>query len=170
MSARDPEPGTRGPVDRSALEQVYRDYGHIVLRRALQLLASEADAREVLHDVFVSLLDRPEQFQGRSSLVTFLYSMTTNACRNLVRNRQTRAALTERELGWRPPVVVASNDERQLAWQLLANLPERLACIAVYYFIDEMTHDEIADIVGVSRRQVGHLVARAQKEMRQCAA
>jgi DNA-directed RNA polymerase specialized sigma24 family protein len=45
--------------------------------------------------------------------------------------------------------------------RLLARLPLELAEVVVYYYVDEMTHDEIAEQIGCSRRQIGNLLARA---------
>ena len=43
---------------------------------------------------------------------------------------------------------------------LVPHLDEELAQVAVHYYLDEMTHAEIADILGCSRRQVGYLLER----------
>jgi RNA polymerase sigma-70 factor (ECF subfamily) len=147
------------------IDEIYALHGHIVLRRARQILGDEHEARDVLHDIFVSLLRQPEQFAHRASITTFLYAATTHACLNRLRNARTRGALTERELGGRTSAAGPVAEQRHLARSLLAMLPERLAAVAVYHFIDEMTHEEIAGIIDLSRRQVGNLVERARKEL-----
>jgi RNA polymerase sigma factor (sigma-70 family) len=148
------------------LERLYRDHAHLVLRRARRILGDDSEAREVLQEVFLSLLDRPEQFEARSSVVTFLYAMTTNACLNRLRNSRRRAALLDRQAAAEPAGSAPPGAMMCEAARLLARMPERLARVAVYYFIDEMTHEEIAEIIGVSRRQVGNLVQQAQEEAR----
>src|SRR5262245_9365437 len=75
------------------IAQVYAAHGHVVLRRARQILNDEAEAKDVLHEVFASLLARPEQFAGKSSVTTFLYSATTHLCLNRLRDGATRARL-----------------------------------------------------------------------------
>ncbi|HWX08955.1 MAG TPA: sigma-70 family RNA polymerase sigma factor, partial [Gaiellaceae bacterium] len=126
----------------------------------------EGDARDVLQEVFLSLLDRPEQFAGKSSLSTWLYSATTHLCLNRIRSDKTRSRLTAEQdravLGPSPP---APADRVAELRDLLARLPPDLALVAVYYFGDEMTHDEIAEVVGCSRRRVGHLVERLARIM-----
>ena len=61
--------------------------------------------------------------------------------------------------------VVASCGTALTAQQLLAQLPDQLAQVAVYYYFDEMTHEEIAELVGCSRRQVGNLVQQVQQRI-----
>jgi DNA-directed RNA polymerase specialized sigma24 family protein len=52
-----------------------------------------------------------------------------------------------------------------LVRQWLQRLPEELALVAVYAFVDEMTHQEIADQIGGSRRRVGDLLKRIEDVM-----
>jgi RNA polymerase sigma factor (sigma-70 family) len=151
------------------LDRLYRDHGHVVLRRAKHILGNETEAGEVLQQVFMSLVERPGQFRGDSSVTTFLYAMTTNACLNRLRSSRRRTVLIEKHFpaGDGQPAVPPA--ETMAAAQLLARLPDRLAKIAVYYFVDEMTRDEIADLIGVSRRQVGNLINQMLEEARRCA-
>jgi RNA polymerase sigma-70 factor (ECF subfamily) len=39
-------------------------------------------------------------------------------------------------------------------------MPEELAKAAIYHFVDGLTHQEISEILGCSRRHVGDLLAR----------
>ncbi len=145
------------------IEQVYRDHGYIVLRRARQILSDEDEAREALQEVFLSLASRPGQFAGYSSIATFLYRVTTNHCLNRLRNHRRRVRLTEhaRVNGTWTTAAEASVD----AQVALRRLPEKLARVAVYYYIDEMTQDEIAAVLGCSRKSVGKKLARLHKEI-----
>src|SRR5688572_26052095 len=72
---------------------VYQRHAPAVFRRARQILGNAADAREIVQDVFLSLFEAPHQFRGKSSLSTFLYSATTHACLNRVRNQRNRERL-----------------------------------------------------------------------------
>jgi RNA polymerase sigma-70 factor (ECF subfamily) len=154
------------PLD---IDRLYREYGHMVLRRARSILGNETEAQEVLQEVFLSLMDRPSQFGGRSSFATFLYRMTTNNCLNRIRNAKRRGQLLAENRAaseGRP----GSGGDRLLAQEVLASLPRKLASVAVHYYIDEMTHEEIADVMGCSRRMVGKWVEKVQHIAREQAA
>ena len=43
---------------------------------------------------------------------------------------------------------------------LLLRMPEPLAQVAVYYYMDELTHDDISRLLDCSRRHVGDLLER----------
>jgi RNA polymerase sigma-70 factor (ECF subfamily) len=151
---------------RSEIEALYRAHGHAVWRRALRLLQNEDDARDVMHDVFVELQRKGERFEGRSSIATYLYSMTTHVCLNCLRNRRTRARLLE---GYRPgpEFIPARGEGRALAVELLALLSPDDAALAIYLHCDELTHDEIAALRGCSRRHVSALAARLQRRLQE---
>jgi RNA polymerase sigma-70 factor (ECF subfamily) len=145
------------------LSELYRLHAASVFRRARRLLGNEAEAHEIVQDLFVSLLERPEQFAGRSTMSTFLYGATTHLCLNRLRNQRNRARLIRghTEADQAPPRT--SVDNLLALRAALASLPAELAEVAIYYFVDELSHQEIADLLGCSRRHVGNLVGRVQQ-------
>ncbi len=139
-----------------------------MLRRARRILGNEEDAREVLHDVFVSVIDRPDAFRGQSAITTWLYSATTHACLNRLRNQRTRARLlAENHVDSLSELSTPGTAESIVVLrELLARVPLELAQVAVYFYADEMTHEEIARVLGCSRRHVGDLVERLHASIR----
>ena len=147
------------PRTREDIAALYAAHGHVVLRRARQILNDEAEAQDVLQEVFMSFLLAPTQFAGNSSVTTFLYSASTNRCLNRLRDGKNRKRLLSGQAT--TEAIDARSEHLTQVRQLLARLPEELAEIVVYYYLDEMTHEEIADQLGCSRRQVGNLLERA---------
>ena len=141
------------------LEALYRKHGAMVLRRARQILRNDADAQEVLHDVFTTLLATPESFGGKCSVTTFLYRITTNQALSLLRKRSTRVRLLQ-QLAPTASVEPARSEQLALAAELVQALPEELAQLAIYYYLDEMTQGEIAETMECSRQWVSKLLIR----------
>jgi RNA polymerase sigma factor (sigma-70 family) len=140
------------------IDRLYREHGHVVLRRARELLRSEAEATDAVQDIFLSLVQRPEQLAGVVSVTAWLYRATTHYCLNRLRDRRGRTRILET---LQPVVAVASRSEMVAQVRsLLDKLPEPLGEVAVYHYVDGMTYDEIAAMLGCSRRQVGYLLAR----------
>jgi RNA polymerase sigma-70 factor (ECF subfamily) len=142
------------------VERCYRKYGHVVVRRAAAILGNRSDAEELAQDLFESFLASAPAFDGRSSIVTYLYKATTHRALNRLRDAKNRQRLLARHHDPEPAHSASSPDAAALASQLLAALPEELAAVAVYAFVDGMSHAEIAEILGCSRRHVGDLVER----------
>jgi len=147
------------------LDAMYRAHGHAVLRRARRLLRDEDAARDVVQDVFLELFRRPDAFEARSSLATYLYAATTHACLNRLRNGKTRARLVAIEGAARSATQPARAEAAAIASDLLAGLTDEEATLAMYLFCDELTHDEIAELMGSSRRHVGNLAVRLRRRV-----
>lgn len=145
------------------LDEIYREHGHAVLRRARRMLRDEDDARDVVQDVFLDLHRHPERFAARSSLATYLYAAATHACLNRIRDGKNRARLVAIETT--PASAPARSDTRALALEILAGLSDDDAMLAIYLYCDELTHDEIAALLGCSRRHVGDLAIRLRRRV-----
>jgi RNA polymerase sigma-70 factor (ECF subfamily) len=144
------------------IEALYRQHGHIVLRRARRLLGNEVDAFEVLQEVFLSLLENSAQLDRARSLVAFLYGATSHHCLNRLRNQHNRARLMEDHTDSVPEAAApARADDLAAVAQVLARLPADQARAAFHHHHDGMTHEEIALVMGCSRRHVGDLLERA---------
>ncbi len=142
------------------LDALYRKHAGTVYRRAVRILGSDAEAREVVQDVFLSLVERPSQYEGKSTLTSFLYSMTTNACLMRLRSHRTRTRLLNRHGESIAPRALSSPDVLPALDSVLQRAPEGLAEVAVYYYMDKLTHEEIARVLDCSRRHVGNLLER----------
>jgi RNA polymerase sigma-70 factor (ECF subfamily) len=128
----------------------------MVLRRARAMLGDEQAARDATQEIFVKVLGAWADFRADSSPVTWLYRATTNHCLNTLRDGARRSAaldqLTHAVVGHAP----AGLDERLTLRAVLDRVPGPLREIAVYYYLDQLSHDEIAKLTGVSRRTVGN--------------
>lgn len=145
----------------SVTDAIYRKHAPSVFRRARRLLGNDADAHEVVQDLFLSLLASPERFRGESTLTTFLYTATTNACLNRIRDDKNRLRLlAENPAGKVPRDAPLSVEQLTYLHELLRALPEPLGRVAVHYYLDDLTHEQIAKLLDCSPRHVGDLVTR----------
>jgi RNA polymerase sigma-70 factor (ECF subfamily) len=150
------------------IETLYLQYGASVVRRATQILHNADDAQEILQEVFARLIARPALLHTAREPAMFLYAVTTNACLNRLRNLRNRDRLVERELRpWHRDLADGSAQDLAIVLDLLVKLPEDQASAAVYYHLDGMSHHEIADVLGCSRRHVGNLLDRARLRVRE---
>jgi len=152
------------------LDKLYREHGHAVLRRARRLLRDDEDARDVVHDVYLDLLRNADRFQGRSSLATYLYAAATHACLNRLRDGKNRRRLLEIRTAAGARSTSAQAEPQTLATEILQSLDAEDAALAVYLYCDELTHDEIAELFGCSRRHVGDRAMRLRQRIMERAA
>ncbi len=140
----------------------YDRYAPALIRKAQRLLGTTVDAEDVVHGLFVDLLQKG----GVPPDLPYLYRAVTNRCLTLVRDRDNRARLlAQHEPALRGPVRTFV-DERAVGLDLLSRLVEDLdeaqVETLVYRFFDDMSLEEIAEIMNVSRKTVGNRLARVQ--------
>ena len=78
--ARLAERAARG--DRAALRELYLLHREAAQRVAFRYLGDEAEARDVVQDVFVTLLTQPAAFAPTARFSTWLWRVVANRCLN----------------------------------------------------------------------------------------
>jgi RNA polymerase sigma-70 factor (ECF subfamily) len=137
------------------MDMLYRRYGPMVLRRARAILGDEHAAHDLMQEVFLRALREGAQFRHEAAPVTWLYRATTNLCLNVLRD----GARRQRLMALQPALSANSEtkpDDKVALAAVLRQIPHSLREIAVYYYLDQMNQDEIAEVCGVSRRTVGN--------------
>ena len=140
-----------GPGDIRAL---YERYCRSVFARARALLGNDAAAKDAMQEVFLRVLHQNRDLRSERSPMAWLYRVTTNLCLNTMRDEKRRAELLLENPA--NDVVPGDAESRAIVLGILRLVPASVQEIAVYYHLDEMTHEEIAELMGVSRRTIGN--------------
>lgn len=74
--------------DRTAFEELYREYGPRVFRFAVRMIRDETKAEEVTNDVMVEIWKSADRFKGRSAVSTWIFSIARHRALNAVRRKQ----------------------------------------------------------------------------------
>jgi RNA polymerase sigma-70 factor (ECF subfamily) len=117
------------------------------------LLRDEQAALDAMQEVFIRAIRAGSEFRAESSPMTWLYRITTNYCLNSIRDNVRRGELL-RVKAVPSEEEPLSAEDRQTVLQLLSRLPADVGAVAIHYFIDEMKQEEVAEVLGVSRRFV----------------
>ena len=158
-------PGSENEVRRRQVTGLYRDFGPVVYRRCLRLLGDRAAAQDATQEVFVKLLGNMEQLQERDTVLPWIYRVATNHCLNLLRDARRRGEEAETE---NPKALAAADGPARpdafVDWELARSVLSRFdgdtQAVAVGVFVDGMNHDEVADVLGISRRTVSRKLER----------
>jgi RNA polymerase sigma-70 factor (ECF subfamily) len=137
------------------LERLYARHSQAVYRRARQLLTDDEAARDATQEVFMRVMRSGGSVPAEPTPTAWLHCVTTNLCLNQLRDRTRRSNLLTRR--YAPETTVSANGEaRATVLEILRLVPEELQDVAVYFFLDELTYDEIAGLLGVSKRTVSN--------------
>ena len=101
--------------DRAAFEELVRQYDQAVLRLALHLTGSEADAQDIYQDAFIKAYRNIGSFRFECSFYTWIYRIVTNLCLDYLRKRNVRkedSAVTTDEDGAEYNLIDQVSDNR----------------------------------------------------------
>lgn len=135
---------------------MYARYSCVIFRRARRLLKDEEAAADATHEVFLRLLRDGGSGAFEANPMAWLLRTTTNFCLNSLRDGRRRS-----ELMRIAEAVTTGNDVDALVTlrSILKQIPDDLRDVAVNYYLDGRSQDEIAAIVGLSRRTVCNRLA-----------
>lgn len=140
--------------------QAYLRYAPALQRKAERILQSRADAQDVVQSLFLELLQSPETDRD----LAYLYRAVTNRCLNLLRDQKTHARLLSEHDGMLRGPVRRSCEERSIDMQLLGKLVVSLdqahAEVLICHYFDDLSQEEVAELLGISRKTVGLRLAR----------
>jgi RNA polymerase sigma-70 factor (ECF subfamily) len=146
--------------------EAYYAHGRALLRKATRMLGNAEDARDLVQGLFVDLHARG---QGDVDL-PYLYRAVTNRCLTFLRDESNRARLLERHDEALAPAPRTHLESRVVGIDLLAKLvtvlDEPETEVLAYRYLDDMTQDEIAELLGVSRKTVGKRLDRVREAVR----
>jgi RNA polymerase sigma-70 factor (ECF subfamily) len=158
--------------DEDALRVAYRDHHAAVRAFARRLVGHDAEAEDLVHEVFVRLPAAARRFRGDASLRTLLVAMAANHARQHVRAAARRRAATERLQREQRVQPAATDDpaERHALAQALTRaldalpLDQRVAFVLCE--VEERTSAEAATIAGTSDGTMRARLLLAKKKLR----
>jgi RNA polymerase sigma-70 factor, ECF subfamily len=156
---RDP-PGERAQgVD--VLLDFYRRFGGIVYARCRSILRDDAGAQDATQDTFLRVQRHfARQLPGPDCALAWLYRIATNICLTERRNRKTRALAGQALAEGVDASLPAALERRDLAERLILDAAPALRTPAWLFHVDGMEQEEIARLLGCSRRTVATRLAR----------
>ena len=148
----------------------YERYGRALLRKAERIVGNREDARDILQGLFVDLYQRSDAPMD----LPYLYRAITNRCLTFLRDESNRARLLERHDAALAPARRTACDDQVIGLDLLLKLVRELdpaeSEVLAYRYVDDMTQDEIAALLGLSRKTVGKRLDRIRDAVRRLTA
>jgi RNA polymerase sigma-70 factor (ECF subfamily) len=137
--------------DQGAFSTLYDRYSGIVYSVALRVVREPASAEDILHEIFMQLWRKPEQFESaRGSLGAWLAVITRNRAIDFLRRQKPQDDPEEVYLA--SPVDLQTEVERNTAiekvQQVLQSMPDAQRKAVEMAFFEGLTHTDIAAKTG----------------------
>jgi RNA polymerase sigma-70 factor (ECF subfamily) len=159
--------------DAAAQEAIYRAFERPVRALARRLVPGAAAAADVAQDVFVEVLTRLEQYQGRGSFAGWVRTICVNKCLMHLRSPWRRGlhwveALARFDPQLQPdgPVSCRAGDSVDLE-RALERLGETARAVVWLHDVEGYTHAEIGALLGGTASFSKSQLARAHARLRE---
>ena len=160
----------RGDTDGAA--ELFERYSSAILRFTDRLLSDRALAEEVTQEVFVKVISRAYQYDGRAEVSSWLFAIAANACRD--RRRRDRRATVVPLDGLPEPTArgdgietaLLDRERRESVRRALAALSEEQREALVLARYHGMPYAEIAGVLGISVGAVKTRIFRAVETLK----
>ncbi len=160
--------------DTEAFRDIYDRHSVRLYNLCRRMSGSDAEAEELLQEVFLQAYRKLGSFRGDSSLGTWLYRLATNLCLDRLRSRQGKAdQLTDSLDAERPgePLRVSSTRpdsviERVDLERAIRRLPASYRAAFLLHDLEGFDHGEVGRIMGIAEGTSKSLVHKARLRLR----
>ena len=155
--------------DREAFRLLYDAYKDRVYSIAFYFSRDENSARDIVQETFLKIFNSISQFRGDANFSTWLYRVIVNACIDEQRRRKRFVPLLERAVN-RNMVQGASSEESYMQQRVadsvksaVATLRPALRVPILLRYVEGLSYNEIAEVLGCSSGTVASRLNRAHK-------
>ena len=154
--------------DRNAFGELFDVCRDRVYAIALGISGDRSAAADVSQEVFMKLLTRLPQFDGRASFATWLYRIVLNTA--IDHRRVARKSVTLPDTladGRRMDDDYARAEQRARVGRAVQALPVKLRAPLILRHVEGLAYSEIAKVLGVSAGTVASRLSRAHARLAQ---
>ena len=144
--------------DPGAFDLIVERHRRSVYQLCYRFVGNHEDASDLSQDVFLRAFRGLRTFRGQSSLATWLYRIGVNVCLNRLKAKSPLSAPTEsieeRQFidvrAESPPERMLKDERGARVRAAIAQLPRKQRVTLILRTYHEMSHQEIADVLGSS--------------------
>jgi RNA polymerase sigma-70 factor, ECF subfamily len=158
--------------DREAFRLLFEAYKDKVFSIAVYSCSGDQSrAGDITQQVFLKLMTNISQFRGESQFTTWLYRMVTNAC--IDEQRKQRRFLPFADVPAANKAEIKRPQEQRYAkleladsvQQAIAELKPKFRWPILLKYVEELSYEEIADVLGCSKGTVASRLNRGHKQL-----
>ncbi len=176
IGVRDDEP--------HAFEELVERYQHRLVAVLNHLVGSAEEAEDLAQEVFLRVYRARKKYRARAKFSTWLFTIANHLALNSLRSRQRRpvvplnlrdsgplgprpAERLARDRGVQPVQRMQQQELAAVVRQALEGLNERQRMAVVLNKFEEMSYEEIAQVMKLSTKAVKSLLSRARTNLRE---
>ncbi len=140
--------------EKYAFDEIYSSYASGMYGICLRYTRCEDDAQDVLQETFIKVFSNQKQYDPNSSIGAWIKTITINTALTYIRKTY-KYQLHEDdavfdELVWENEEATKVEDMKMKLLAILNKLPDGYRAVFNLFTIDNLTHKEIAEHLGIS--------------------
>jgi RNA polymerase sigma factor (sigma-70 family) len=156
------------------VDQLYRSHAADVARWVARLGGPGVDLEDLTQEVFALVQKHLMSYRGEALLTTWLFQITANVVRAHRRRERWRSFFgrahdvaegTAGQAAAPADDQIAQREARDLLYRALDQLKERYRTAIILFEIEDLTGEQVAELMGVSTANVWVLLHRARAEL-----
>ena len=151
--------------NREAFAQLVRRYQDSVYGLAVSMTGSHADAADMAQEAFIRAYTRLDQYNPSYGFRSWLLRICANRTKNLFRKRTNRRKLEEAYQQDAAMLEAHPEDENHELESALSRLPARLAVPIRLKYMENLSYEEVADVMGIGVSAAKMRVMRARNRL-----
>ena len=147
-------------------DSILAEYDNLISRICLGYARTKEDFEDLRQDVYANIWTGISSFRGEAKIKTWLYRVTLNTCVSTIRRRtKTVQKIRFDEFA----DIIDEDSERNM---LLAELYETISTLPhldkaiVLMWLDEISYDDIAEVIGMNRNTIAVRLHRAKDKLK----
>lgn len=164
--------------DQNAFRILVENYQNMVFKACYHILSNYEDAEDVAQEVFIEAYLSISNFRGESKLSTWLYRIAVNKSKNLLRKNKWQLLIQRIEKfipgekaeyldmedisAYEKMNVIEKTEDQKILWKAIESLPENQRIAFSLNKYDDLSYQEIADVMQTSLAAVESLIHRAK--------
>jgi RNA polymerase sigma-70 factor (ECF subfamily) len=142
------------PVD--WIEETVKRCGDKLLRTAIAIMGCNAEAEDIVQDVFVKLIEKQPHFESAEHETAWLIRVAVNLCKSRLRSHWWQKTVPLLD------IYPAKNDEQQEIIETIFALPSKYRTVIHLYYYEGYSTKEIAEITEQKESTVRQHLTRAR--------
>jgi RNA polymerase sigma-70 factor (ECF subfamily) len=158
-------------TNEALFEELLQGYLKKVLRLVYMIVKDRGLAEDITQEVFLKAYKNISSFRGESSLQTWIYRIAVNEAKKHVRSWSFRHLFFRAEVNIGmvegTESAIMKNDLRVRFANLVMSLPARYRQVILLHYYEQLSVEEIAEVLGTSTGAVHTKLHRARKKLKE---
>ncbi len=158
----------RSEIKKREITALHRKFSGVLYDHCLRLLGDKAEAEDAVQEVFLSAYGAYDSFTYGDSRLPWLYRIASNICFKIMRTRRRKGFVLSQDISMVPTDLTHPTEvlhARRVLESLVKDMDERSFEILVGHYLSRMSQEEMASMLGISRRAVVKRLTALRKQV-----